>query len=591
MIRVALSTRTACNRPTAVHVASRAFGTASLSLAPWSNRLQLQQSALPLKPILQHRSLVHVSKYGNVGIPSTVDVYSTVFSKERRESSAIAVVDSVTGVSTTYRELNNRIEALSDALYNRLGFQKWDVIAVLSGNHVQSPVVAFGAMRAGATLSPINPTYTVDEVSFQLQDSKAKFLFVHPKFLEVAKAAATKAGIPLSKIMLLNEPGLDFFVEFKTVDALVANPGPKRVSTSFTAKEIAEHPAYLCYSSGTTGLPKGVETTQRNVIANVLQYEKSHAATGDDREGDVWAGVLPFFHIYGLTLCLHVAFHRGYTLVVFPKFDLPHFLGSLGKYNVTTAHIVPPIALALANHPIVDKFPLPSLRYTMSGAAPLPSDLVGKIHERLGVLTTQGYGLTETSPVALLKPLRYVLDHPDAAGELYPGMEARVVDPDSGANVPLHAPGELWLRGPNIMKGYHNNASATAESIDAEGWFRTGDVAVVDEHGLFRIVDRLKELIKYKGFQVAPAELEEILLEHDDVADCAVIGVPDETAGEIPRAFVVLKPEATVAENEIAEFVNGQVAPHKKLRGGLKFVESIPKSASGKILRRLLRGQ
>ncbi|KAJ3076858.1 hypothetical protein HDU98_011719 [Podochytrium sp. JEL0797] len=521
-----------------------------------------------------------------------VDVHNVIFSADKKHSDATALIDAVTGEKVSYKALLQSIDSLVAALYGSLKFKKWDVVAVFSPNHLQFPVVAHAVLKAGGTVSPANPTYNINELAFQLKDSGAKYVFAHPAFLDTTLAAAKIAGIPEHRIVLFNDANVTYpGPTRRTVNQICAHNILPAPVVTFTREEITRRPAYLCYSSGTTGLPKGVETTQFNVIANVLQMNFYQSKTREVSAGDVWTGVLPFFHIYGLVISLHMAFHQSCAIVVFPKFDLELYLTSLAKYQVTTSHIVPPIALALAKHPMVSNYTFPKLRGFMSGAAPLAADLVVAVNERLKVPVNQGYGLTETSPVTNLMPRSLALKNPKSIGPLFPNIQARLVDPETGTDAPLGSEGELWIRGPNVMKGYHHNAKATADSIDKDGFFHTGDIAKVDENGLFYIVDRLKELIKYKGFQVAPAELEAYMLEHAAVADVAVIGRADEAGGEVPRAFVVLKPNVKCTEAELVAFIDAKVAPHKKLRGGVELVAEIPKAASGKILRRVLRVQ
>jgi acyl-CoA synthetase (AMP-forming)/AMP-acid ligase II len=297
----------------------------------------------------------------------------------------------------------------------------------------------------------------------------------------------------------------------------------------------------------------------------------------------VLIGVLPFFHIYGMTVIMNMGLHSGATVVTMPRFDLEQFLGLIEQHRVSTAYVVPPIALALAKHPLVDEHDLSSLRVIMSGAAPLGPELTEQVAERISAPVTQGYGMTELSPVTHLCPLDRI--KPGSIGLPVPGTETRIVDPESGEDADR---GELWIRGPQVMVGYLNNDEATAETITDEGWLRTGDIAEADGEGFLTIVDRLKELIKYKGFQVPPAELEAVLIAHPAVSDCAVIGVPDEEAGELPKGFVVVAEGAEASDEELLDHVAEQVSPQKKLRL-IERVEAIPKSASGKILRRELR--
>jgi 4-coumarate--CoA ligase len=276
----------------------------------------------------------------------------------------------------------------------------------------------------------------------------------------------------------------------------------------------------------------------------------------------------------------------GGTVVTMPRFDLAQFLELASTYRIRRAVVVPPIVLALAKHPLVDNYDLSSLQQVFSGAAPLGAELAAEAAQRLGCEVVQGYGMTELSPVSHATPDGQ--GRPGTIGVLVPDTECRVVDPDTGDDLGVGGDGELWIRGPQVMKGYLNNPQATADTIDAEGWLHTGYIGHVDEDGYFTVVDRLKELIKYKGFQVPPAELEALLVTHPNVADVAVIGVPDDEAGELPKAFVVLKPDTTASADDIMAFVADKVAHYKQVRQ-VAFVDEIPKSASGKILRRMLR--
>ncbi|HKG23258.1 MAG TPA: AMP-binding protein, partial [Blastocatellia bacterium] len=337
----------------------------------------------------------------------------------------------------------------------------------------------------------------------------------------------------------------------------------------------------LPYSSGTTGLAKGVMLTHYNLVANCSQALTVEVPSEDE----VLIGVLPFFHIYGMVVILNMGLHLGQTIVSMPRFDLEQFLDLLQKYGVTRGYLVPPIILALAKHPLVDKYDLSKLRLLNSGAAPLGEDVARACADRLGCIVKQGYGLTETSPVTHMSPSEPEKIKLGSSGHLISNTECLVVDPASGEDVGPNRQGEIWIRGPQVMKGYLNNPEATAITIDAGGWLHTGDIGYADEEGYFYIVDRVKELIKYKGMQVAPAELEAVLLTNPLIADAAVIPSPDEEAGEVPKAFVVLKGEIT--PEEIMSYVADRVAPHKKIRR-LEVIDQIPKTASGKILRRIL---
>jgi acyl-CoA synthetase (AMP-forming)/AMP-acid ligase II len=362
----------------------------------------------------------------------------------------------------------------------------------------------------------------------------------------------------------------------------------------------AEDLVTLPYSSGTTGLPKGVMLTHRNLVANVSQ---SRPLAGVDEGNERIIAVLPFFHIYGLTVLMNQGLQWGGAVVTLPRFDLEQFLRVIQDQKITRAFVAPPIVLALAKHPLVDSFDLSSLRSVTSGAAPLDESLAQAAQDRLrkgapdGTSVGQGYGMTELSPVshttpeAGLEPAGAGPTPKGTVGFALPNTECRLIDPATGEDAGPGERGELWVRGPQVMKGYLNNPQATAETLDAEGWLHTGDVAIVDDEGRYTVVDRVKELIKYKGYQVAPAELEAVLLGNPQIADAAVIGVQDADSGEeLPKAFVVRAPGSEITAEEVQAYAAQHLAPHKKIRL-VEFIEAVPKSAAGKILRKDLKNR
>jgi len=476
------------------------------------------------------------------------------------------LVDGPSGREITGAQFKRAVEGLAAGLSER-GIGRGDVVALYLPNLPEYAVAFHGVCAAGATNTTANPLYTARELEHQLSDSGARILITVAPFLEAAREAA--AGADADEVFVVGEAeGATPFTE------LIRDPADAPSPVIDPAEDLAVLP----YSSGTTGLPKGVMLTHRNLVANLIQTQAALPTSPDD----VLIAVLPFFHIYGQTVIMNLGLRSGARIVTMPRFDLDQFLGLIERHRVTKAYVVPPIALALAKHPAVDGRDLSSLDLIMSGAAPLGAALADQVAERVGCPVMQGYGLTETSPVTHLVPPGESEGRGGKIGMPLPDTEARIVDPESGEDA---GRGELWIRGPQVMRGYLNNPEATAETIDDDGWLHTGDVAEVDDAGQFEIVDRLKELIKYKGFQVPPAELEAVLLGHEKVSDAAVIGVPDEEAGELPKAFVVASDE--VGDEEIMEYVAEQVSPQKRIRL-IERVEEIPKSPSGKILRRVL---
>jgi acyl-CoA synthetase (AMP-forming)/AMP-acid ligase II len=422
---------------------------------------------------------------------------------------------------------------------------------------------------AGGILSPANPLFTEEELARQLRTARARFLIAAAPFVERARSAARDTAV--EEVFVMGE------AEGATrLDSLFRDGEPPDV-----AIDPARDVVVLPFSSGTTGLPKGVMLTHRNLVANICQIAPHEPVAADD----VVLGILPFFHIYGMVVIMGLVVHAGGTIVTLPRFELGGFLDTLQDHRITRAHVVPPIVLALAKHPSVLKRDLSSLRWVFSGAAPLGADVAAACAERLQCSVRQGYGLTETSPATHIVPIPPAAQKPGSIGPPVPNTEVRVVDVVTGEPLPHGETGELVLRGPQVMKGYLDNPGATANMISDDGWLRTGDIGYADDDGYFFIVDRAKELIKSRGYQVPPAELEAVLLAHPAIADAAVIGVPDRSAGQVPKAFVVTREPVTAGD--VMDFVAQRVAPYKRLRA-VAFRDAIPKSASGKILRRVL---
>jgi 4-coumarate--CoA ligase len=510
-----------------------------------------------------------------------LSVYEFLFKDLSEEDAArVALIDGPSGEETSYGKLKGQIDLLAGALAAR-GLGVGDVIALHSPNVPAFATVFHGILRSGATATTVNALYTHEEMARQLKDSRAKFLFTVSPLLPVASAAAAAAGITDDRIIVL-----DGFEGYEGLRDLLSE-GKAAPEVSF---DPATHVAVIPYSSGTTGFAKGVMLSHTNLVANVVQCTPVLDATSDDRI----MAFLPFFHIYGMTVLLNLAFVRRASLITLPRFDLPQFLQVIQDQKSTFAFIAPPVAVALAKHPIVENYDLSTIRGMMSGAAPLDEALAVSVTTRLGVHMQQGYGMSELSPVShVIPPDRDDLSR-GTIGFPIANIECKIVDIETGKEIEMPAEGssesgELWVRGPNVMLGYLGQEKATHDTIDADGFLHTGDIAQVNHDGSFQIVDRLKELIKYKGYQVAPAELEALLLTHPEIADAAVVAALDEEAGEIPKAFVVLKDGSALDAQAVMDFVASHVAPHKKVRA-VSFIDQVPKSSAGKILRKDLKG-
>ena len=518
----------------------------------------------------------HDQTAGPLEIPE-ISINDYALRHAKRLGDKAALIDGPSGNILSYADLHIQVGQAATGLAAR-GFRKGDVLAIYCPNVPEYAVVFNAVAQLGGINTTINPLYTARELLNQLNDAGARFLVTTPLFLD--KALEAVIGSSVEEIFVLGE-------------ATGATPFSDLLSVGNSPPEVTINPrddlVVLPYSSGTTGLPKGVMLTHHNLVANLCQF---HGFESQPRleENDIVLAVLPFFHIYGMVVVMKLALAHGATVVTMPRFDMADFLALIQRYRITTLPMVPPMVLGLAKSPLVDQYDLSSLRTLFCGAAPLGAELSIEAGNRVGCPVVQGYGMTEASPVTHLSPKNAKNAKPGSIGKVIPMTEVRIVDVDSGADQGPNAEGELWIRGPQIMRGYLNQAKATADSIDEAGWYRTGDIGYADEAGFFYIVDRVKELIKYKGLQVSPAELEALLLTHPDIMDVAVIPIPDEEAGELPKAYVVTRTgdfDNEPLAAQIMAFMAELVSPHKRIRV-IEFCSEIPKSASGKILRRVL---
>jgi acyl-CoA synthetase (AMP-forming)/AMP-acid ligase II len=506
--------------------------------------------------------MIFRSPYDTIEIPETA-LTPLILSRAKAHGSKTALIDAASGRQVTFEEFYRAVLSLARGL-NRAGFRQGDIFGVYSFNCIEYAITIHAVSLLGGAITTINPLSTAAELCSQLKDAGAAYLLTGSMLLDKAAEAAAGAGIR------------HIFVIEDSFNSLFTETGPLPDVTVDSARDLAALP----YSSGTTGFPKGVMLTHRNIVANLLQIENSlifHA-------GERVICVLPLFHIYGLVVILNEALYLGSTVVLLPRYDLDTLLKTIERYRVDIAPLVPPIILSLSKEERVGSYDLSSLKTIFSAAAPLPVNIIFECSRRIGCVMKQGYGMTEASPATHMSMDPPHPDKPGSVGVCVASTECRIVDAEGNELGPAEA-GEICIRGPQVMKGYLNRADATQQVLDEDGWLRTGDIGYADEEAHFFIVDRVKELIKYKGFQVAPAELEAVLVSHPSIADAVVIPSPDPVAGEVPKALVVLKEEVSL--ESIQEFVAARVAPHKKVRK-IERIEQIPKSPSGKILRRIL---
>lgn len=516
------------------------------------------------------------SEYADVP-PVDLPIHDAVLGQAAAHGDRPALVDGTDGTTLTYEQVDRFHRRLAAGLAAG-GVRKGDVLALHSPNTIAFPTAFYAATRAGATVTTTHPLATAEEFAVQLRDSAARWIVTVSPLLDTARRAASLAGGVREILVCDSAPG------HRSLTDLLATTAPEPA----VGIDPAEDVAVLPYSSGTTGVPKGVMLTHRQIATNLAQLRSAVPAGPGDRI----LAVLPLFHIYGLTALMNAPLGHGATVVVLPRFDLETFLAAIETHRITGLYVAPPIVLALAKHPAVSRYDLSSLEYVISAAAPLDARLARACSDRLGLPPIgQGYGMTELSPGTHVVPLDRLREAPaGTVGRLVAGTEMRIVSlDDPGRDLGPGESGEILIRGPQVMKGYLGRPEATAALIDTDGWLHTGDVGYTDTDGWLFVVDRVKELIKYKGFQVAPAELEALLLTHPGIADAAVIGARDGHGNEIPHAFVVPHPDAgELTEDDVLRYVTERVAPYKRVRRAT-FVDTVPRAASGKILRRQLR--
>ncbi|XP_051117539.1 4-coumarate--CoA ligase-like 1 [Andrographis paniculata] len=529
---------------------------------------------------IAQKEIIFRSKYPPVNVPDDVTLPEFILSDVQRYFDKVAFVDAVTGKSYTYREVNRDVHRFSKALRS-LGLRKGRVVVVLLPNVAEYATIALGIMAAGGIFSGANPNGHSSEIKKQVEAADAKLIITDALTYHKVK----DLGLP---VIIQGEDHVEGTINWNELLEAAERATTGAVEEKVQQTDICALP----FSSGTTGLSKGVMLTHRNLVANLCS---SLFSVGPELIGQVTIlGLIPFFHIYGLTgICCATIRNKG-KVVVMHRYDLRLFLDALITHEVTFAPIVPPIILGLVKNPIVDEFDLSKLklRSVMTAAAPLAPEILNEFEKKFpGVQVQEAYGMTEHSCITLTHgdPSKgHGIAKKNSVGFILPNLEVKFIDPETGSTLPANTPGEICVRSQCVMKGYYKNEYETSLTIDDDGWLHTGDIGYIDDDGDMFLVDRIKELIKYKGFQVAPAELEAILLTHPSIEDAAVVGLPDKEAGEIPAASVVMNEKAKEKEEDIMKYVANNVASYKKIRV-LQFVEAIPKSPSGKIMRRLIK--
>nr|AFG26323.1 4-coumarate-CoA ligase [Cinnamomum osmophloeum] len=522
------------------------------------------------------------SKLPDIYIPNHIPLHSYCFQNIHHFADRPCIIDGATGDIFTYADVELTSRKVAAGLHH-LGVEKGDVIMILLPNCPEFVFAFLGASYRGATTTTANPFYTPQEVSKQAKACNACVVITQSQYVDKLRDLMQESDV---KVVCIDKAveGCMHFSELAEADE------SELPEVDISPDDVVALP----YSSGTTGLPKGVMLTHKGLITSVAQQVDGDNPNLYFKKEDVVLCLLPLFHIYSLNSVLLCGLRVGAAILIMQKFDIVALMELVQKYKVTIAPFVPPIVLAIAKSPEVDRYDLSSIRTVMSGAAPMGKELEDILRAKIpNAKLGQGYGMTEAGPV-LSMCLAFAKEpfeiKSGSCGTVVRNAELKIVDPETGASLPRNQAGEICIRGSQIMKGYLNDPEATKMTIDKEGWLHTGDIGFVDDDDEIFIVDRLKELIKYKGFQVAPAELEAMLITHPNVADAAVVPMKDVLAGEVPVAFVVKSNSSNITEEEIKQFVAKQVVFYKRINR-VFFVDSIPKAPSGKILRKDLRAR
>ncbi|CAO1939213.1 unnamed protein product [Urochloa humidicola] len=522
------------------------------------------------------------SKLPDIEIPRHLSLQSYCFERLPEVSSRPCLIDGQTGAIHTYADVDLLSRRAAAALRG-LGVGKGGVVMNLLRNCPEFAFVFLGAARLGAATTTANPFYTPHEIHRQAAAAGATVIVTEACAAEKVRAFAAERGVAVVTV----DGGFEGCLLLRD---LMDAAEPLDADEEVDPDEVVALP----YSSGTTGLPKGVMLTHRSLVTSVAQQVDGENPNLYFGKEDVLLCVLPLFHIYSLNSVLLAGLRAGCAIVIMRKFEIGALVDLVRKHGVTVAPFVPPIVVEIAKSPRVGSDDLASIRMVMSGAAPMGKDLQDAFMAKIpNAVLGQGYGMTEAGPV-LAMCLAFAKEpfevKSGSCGTVVRNAELKIVDPDIGASLCRNQPGEICIRGEQIMKGYLNDPEATKNTIDKDGWLHTGDIGYVDDDEEIFIVDRLKEIIKYKGFQVPPAELEALLITHPEIKDAAVVSMKDELAGEVPVAFIIRTEDSEISEDEIKQFVAKEVVFYKRINK-VFFTDSIPKNPSGKILRKDLRAR
>ena len=539
--------------------------------------------SVPEESVAAAPEVVFRSRLPDIEIPNEQTLQSYCFAKMAEVGSRPCIIDGQTGASYTYAEVESLSRKAAAGL-RRMGVGKGDVVMNLLRNCPEFAFSFLGAARLGAATTTANPFYTPHEIHRQADAAGAMLIVTEACAVDKVLEYAAGKGLPVVTVDGARDGCVDF------AELIAGEELPRDEEAGIHPDDVVALP----YSSGTTGLPKGVMLTHRSLITSVAQQVDGENPNLYFSKEDVLLCLLPLFHIYSLNSVLLAGLRAGSAMVIMRKFDIGALVELVRAHGITIAPFVPPIVVEIAKSPQVTAGDLASIRMVMSGAAPMGKDLQDAFMAKIpNAVLGQGYGMTEAGPVLAMclafakEPFKV---KSGSCGTVVRNAGLKIVDPDTGASLGRNQPGEICIRGEQIMKGYLNDPESTKNTIDKDGWLHTGDIGLVDDDDEIFIVDRLKEIIKYKGFQVAPAELEALLITHPEIKDAAVVSLKDDLAGEVPVAFVMRIEGSEITEDDIKKFVAKEVVFYKRIHK-VFFTDSIPKNPSGKILRKDLRAR